>query len=159
MSSEYGDKYQFVSVSPMYHSRRLGKMMDVHEGNVGIARLPVIVALVLSMPLSFWGLFAAGWGGKGDSVATVVLWLLPTLALPLMLLRFVWAKMPVAIFWFITLFQFVSGAWINWQQCQLGQCTTTNPLAIAATGVFFPPVWGWALITATLQLGFKRSSR
>jgi hypothetical protein len=134
-------------------------MVDVHERNVGISSLPLIAALVLSIPLSLWGLFAAGWGGKGDSVATVVLWLLPTLALPLMLLRLVWAKMSVAIFWFIAIFQFVSGAWINWQQCLLGRCTTTNPLAIAATGVFFPPVWGWVLIAAILQLGFKLNSR
>jgi hypothetical protein len=140
----------------MYHSRRLGEMVDVHEQNPGIARLPGIIALGLAIPLSLWGLFAAGWAGKGESAAPIALWLLPALAVPLMLLRFVWAKMPLAIFWFITLIQFVWGAWINWQACQLGRCTTTNPLAIAASGVFFPPVWGWALIAVTLQLRFKR---
>jgi hypothetical protein len=142
----------------MYPSRRLAKMVGAQEEKK-YARLPEIVGLVLAIPLSLWGLFAAGWGGKGDSAPAIAFWLLPTLALPLMLLRFIWTKMPLAIFWLISLIQFVSGAWINWQQCHLGRCATTNPLAIAASGVFFPPAWGWALIAVTLQLGFKRSSR
>jgi hypothetical protein len=118
-----------------------------------------MMALVFSVPLSLWGLFALGWGGKGDSVPTVVLWLLPMLAFPVLLLRLIWARMPVATFWLIAMCQFVAGAWMNWQQCKLGQCTTTNPLAIAATGADFPPVWGWVLIAATLQLGSKPKYR
>jgi hypothetical protein len=131
-------------------------MVSVHERKASISKLPVVVAVVLSVPVSIWGLFALAWGGTGNSIPAVILWLLPILAFPLLMLRLLWGRMPVALFWSIALCQFVAGAWINWQRCMAGQCTTTNPFATAATGVFFPPVWGWVLIAAALQVKLKR---
>jgi hypothetical protein len=120
-----------------------------------LARWILLILAGLCALLTTWfGVFAHAWGGSGSGKHTlfVLFWLPPALALPAFLLKVVWPKLPVLVFWIAMVVQFAHGWWLNWLDCRHGNCILTSPTAIALSGFAFPQVWGWILLATCLQL-------
>ena len=104
--------------------------------------------------MTWFGLFAWKWGysENGSHTLFILFWLPPALALPAFLLKLVWPKLPVLVFWIALIVQFAHGWWLNWLNCHHGNCILTSPIAIALSGFAFPQVLGWILLATCLQL-------
>jgi hypothetical protein len=93
--------------------------------------------------------------GKNNTIDAFLIWFIPLLAIPVLLLYCFWRRLSPAILWALALGQCASFSWLNWSECLKGGCTTPNPLLITLSGAAAPPVWFWFTTAVLCQIEYR----
>src|SRR6185437_4400637 len=114
----------------------------------------MFLACGLALVISWFGMFAMAWGGSLPSGSWLLIpfWLIPALALPVAIAKWIWPRLPLAIYWVMTGCLFASAAWNNWSECAAGRCVPTAKPLIILGGAVYPPLWGWVLMILLLYI-------
>ncbi len=120
------------------------------RGQIAIPVFLLVMAGLLSLLLTFLGVFGAAWGGLGTPLTFMFwVWALPVLSIPTLTLYFFAPKTAMAIAWIAAFGDWICISSANWMDCVSGQCSTRNPFVVLLGSAVVGPV-PFMLILAVL---------